>query len=326
MSSSADSEGAEALLTIPVVCGPTASGKSAIASWLSRRRELLVISADSRQIYRGFDIGTAKPGGDERRRVVHRGIDVIDATERYSAAEFAAMAQAAIQEALQTSRIPLIVGGTGFYIGALFRPLWAQPTLEPERRGEVQGVLGDLSLDELRRWCASLDPARAHLGRAQLLRAIEVALLTGERLSDLHIAHARPTAYRPSYLLVDPGMELSARIASRASAMLDAGWPDEVRRLIGDVPSDAPAWNATGYGVVRSHVLGELDRAATLDRLTIETRQYAKRQRTWFRHQLQADRVHRLVPNAPGWQETVDRWITEVEVSMRQSKEGERAL
>lgn len=327
MSSSAASEGADIPPTIPVVCGPTASGKSAIASWLSQRRELLVISADSRQIYRGFDIGTAKPTTEERRRVPHRGVDVVAATERYSAAQFAAMAKAAIDEAFETSRIPLVVGGTGFYIGTLFRPLWAQPSLDPALRLEMQDVLSELSSEELRRWCAALDPSRAHLGRAQLLRAVEVALLTGERLSDLHIEHSRPATYVPSYLLVDPAAELPARISARAAAMLDAGWPDEVRRLIDDVPSDAPAWKATGYGVVRSYVLGDLDRATALERLIIETRQYAKRQRTWFRHQLQHDRVQRLAPNAPGWQEIVDRWITEVGRQQASERpERERAL
>jgi len=321
MSSSAASEGAEAsLLTIPVVCGPTASGKSAIAMWLSRRRELLVISADSRQIYRGFDAGTAKPTLDERSRVAHRGVDVVEPTERYSVAEWTTLAREAIREAVATSRLPVVVGGTGFYIGALFRPLWAQPALDPERRLATQNRLGELSSDELRRWCMALDPARSHLGRAQLLRAVEVALLTGERLSELHVAHARPSTYQPSYLLVDAGMESASRIASRASAMLDAGWPDEVRQLIEVVPAEAPAWKATGYEVVRAFVRGEIDRATTLERAIIETRQYAKRQRTWFRHQLEKERVQRLAPNAPGWQETVDRWITEVEETMRRSE------
>jgi tRNA dimethylallyltransferase len=114
-----------------------------------------------------------------------------------------------------------------------------------------------------------------------------------------------------SYLLVDPGMELPSRIATRATAMLDAGWPEEVRHLIDTVPEHAPAWNATGYGIVRQYVRGELDRSTALDRVVIETRQYAKRQRTWFRHQLERDRVQRLVPGASGWQEVVDRWITE---------------
>ncbi|MGH7678076.1 MAG: tRNA (adenosine(37)-N6)-dimethylallyltransferase MiaA [Gemmatimonadaceae bacterium] len=328
MSSSADLEGADSPVTIPVICGPTASGKSAIASWLSQRRELLVISADSRQVYREFDVGTAKPTAEERRKVPHRGVDVVAPTERYSAADFASMAQSAIREALHTSRIPVVVGGTGFYIGALFRPLWAQPVIDPTRRQALQGLLDRLSAEELRRWCVTLDPPRAHLGRTQLLRAIEVALLTGQRLSDMHVVHARPRAFVPSYLLVDPATDLPARIAARALAMLETGWPEEVRRLMADVPPDAPAWKATGYGIVRSYVQGGLDRSDALEQLIIETRQFAKRQRTWFRHQLEAERVQRLMPNAPGWQELVDRWITEVERQQKDERveRGEHAL
>ena len=284
--------------------------------WISRRRDIEIISADSRQIYRGFDTGTAKPTAAERARVRHHGIDVVEPHDRFSAADWAALAQRAILEALAAGRIPIIVGGTGFYIAALFRPLWDQPDLDPARRGAIQDALSEFPIDELRRWCSALDPTRAHLGRTQLLRAIEVALLTGARLSAMHVARSRPPAFRPSYLLVDPGMELPARIAARAAAMFDAGWPTEVRRLMDSVPSDAPAWNATGYDAVRQHVAGDLDRSATLERVTIDTRQYAKRQRTWFRHQLELDRVTRLSPTASGWQEIVDRWISDLEVSM----------
>lgn len=297
---------------IPVICGPTASGKSAVAMWLSLRRELLVISADSRQIYRGFDIGTAKAPKADLERVPHRGVDVAEPTDRYSAAEWVTMAQRAIGEAQSTGRIPVIVGGTGFYIGALFRPLFEEPPLDVERRQGIQSALDALDTEALRRWCTALDPARAHLGRTQLIRAIEVALLTGQRLSELHASNARPSHYQPCYLLVDPGAGLQQRIAARTATMLDGGWPDEVRRLMADVPEDAPAWNASGYGVVRELVRGSIDRAAAHERIIIETRQYAKRQRTWFRHQLPRENVQLVNHGSTGWQEIVDRWITEV--------------
>jgi tRNA dimethylallyltransferase len=324
MSSSGASAGADLDVaipaTIPVICGPTASGKSAIAMWLAMRHEILVISADSRQVYRRFDVGTSKPSAEDRVRVPHRGIDVVDATERFSAAEWTAVATAAIAEASATNRVPVVVGGTGFYISALFRPLWDEPSLDPERREALQRELGDMPTEEMRRWCQRLDPARAHLGRAQLLRAIEIALLLGERLSDLHRARARPAAFQGSYLLVDPGDRLPSRIASRTVAMLDAGWPEEVQTLMHDVPADAPAWNASGYDVVRALVRGDLDRDAAIDRVVIETRQYAKRQRTWFRHQLAADPLRRVDPEQSGWQEIVDRWMTETEMTVRMAR------
>jgi tRNA dimethylallyltransferase len=281
--------------------------------WLSRRREIVIINADSRQIYRDFDIGTAKQTRDERQRVPHRGVDIVAHSERYSAAAWATLAQRSIEEACAAGRMPVVVGGTGFYIDALFRPLWAEPSTNAAHRAAIQATLAEKPTEELRRWCEALDPARAHLGRAQLLRAVEVALLTGERLSELHVSRARPSSYGASYLLVDPGTELPSRIAARAATMFDAGWPDEVRQLADGVPADAPAWNATGYAIVRQYVRGELERATALERVVIETRQYAKRQRTWFRHQLEHDRVQRLVPESSGWQERVDRWITELE-------------
>jgi len=285
--------------------------------WLAMRREITIISADSRQVYRGFDIGTAKPMELDRRRVPHRGIDVAAPTQRYSAADWVSEATAAIGDAVAAGRTPIVVGGTGFYISALFRPLWQQPALDQRQRMVLQRELDAMPTDELRRWCQFLDPARAHLGRAQLLRAIEIALLTGHRLSDLHVARARPAPFRGSYLLVDPGARLPSRIAARTAAMFDAGWPEEVRALLHDVPPDAPAWNTTGYDVVRALLRGEVDRETAIDRVVIETRQYAKRQRTWFRHQLAGDTVRRLDPDASGWQEVVDRWMSESQMAQR---------
>ena len=330
MSSSAasgDADGSDAGARIAVICGPTASGKSAIAMRLAQTRELTIISADSRQIYRRFDRGTAKPTVAEMRAVPHRGVDVVAPTDRYSAAQWAALAEHAIEESHSHGRTPVIVGGTGFYIRALFRPLFEEPALDADKRRGVQEALAGASTGRLRRWCEELDPARARLGRAQLLRAIEVALLTGERLSHLHTARARARRFGASYLLVDPGPALATRIVSRVEAMLDQGWPDEVRTLVRDVPEDAPAWRATGYETVRRMVRGEIDRAAALERVVIDTRQYAKRQRTWFRHQLAKDRVVRVAGVADEQTESiVDGWMSEVEAGLRaEHQHGGRA-
>lgn len=315
MSSSAASGAAEHArapgATIPVICGPTASGKSAIAMRLAERHDITIISADSRQIYRRFDIGTAKPSREEQSRVPHRGIDVVDPPDRYSAAQWAQLAVGAITESLAAARVPVVVGGTGFYISALFNPLFEEPELDPVKRLELQAALGEISTEELRRWCAALDPARAHLGRAQLLRAIEVAMLTGERVSDLHVGRARPRRFQARYLLLDPGPVLARRIEERAAAMFQQGWPDEVHALLHEVPENAAAWGATGYDMVRRLVRGEVDRVAALERVVIDTRQYAKRQRTWFRNQLLPDEVVHVtgMPDEPT-DDIVDRWMT----------------
>ena len=293
---------------VRVICGPTASGKSAVAMYLAERYGALIVSADSRQIYRGFDIGTAKPSTDERRRVPHRGIDVVAPVERYSAARWAADAHAWIDEASALGRVPLVVGGTGFYLRALFEPLFEAPPVDEVRRAALERILGAMPVAELRRWCERLDPPRAHLGRSQLLRAIETALLAGERLSNLHVRHARAPRWPARYLVLDPGPVLAERIARRVDAMLRAGWADEVRQLMRSVPVDAPAWKASGYSIVRRLATGDLGPGEAAALVSVETRQYAKRQRTWFRHQLAAADATRVNPDDPRCEQIITRW------------------
>jgi tRNA dimethylallyltransferase len=293
-----------------VICGPTAAGKTRAALDCARLANVTVISADSRQLYRGFDVGTAKPDAAERALVPHLGIDVLDPRERASAAWWADHADAWIREVRAAGRVPLVVGGTGLYLRALFGELFDEPPLDPERRAALQRELAALDVPTLRRWATALDPARAGLGRTQLLRAVEVALLTGRRVSDLHAERARPARWRARYLVVDPGPPLAARIEARARQMFAAGWEDEVRALATHVPADAPAWNASGYGVVRAAVEGTMSRDAAMERVVIETRQYAKRQRTWFRHQLGDADVTRLDPGAADAGERLARWFS----------------
>jgi tRNA dimethylallyltransferase len=314
MSSSAASDES----SVRVICGPTGAGKSSIAMALAESRGALLISADSRQIYRRFDIGTAKPSAAERARVPHRGIDIIDPSERYSAARWAEETRAWLEEAHATNRPVIVVGGTGFYLRALTDPLAEAPVLDPERRAALERVLATTSTDALRRWCTNLDPDRAHLGRTQLIRSVETAMLAGERLSDLHRRHAeesrmpdirsRAGAIRARYLVVDPGVRLASRIEHRYDAMVAAGWPDEVATLVKDVDASAPAWKASGYGVMREVVAGRMSARDARERVIIETRQYAKRQRTWFRHQLDAAVTTRIDPDDREADTLVNDW------------------
>ena len=291
-----------------IICGPTAAGKSAIALALAERFRATIISADSRQVYRGFNVGTAKPTLAERARVPHRGIDVVEPEERYSAARWSAAASGWIAEAIAGGRTPLIVGGTGLYIRALATGLFEEPSLDPEHRDRLSGVLGELSTEALQRWCAAVDPSLAHLGRTQLLRAIEIATLAGHRLSELQRRGARAAAHSVRYLVVDPGPGLAARIESRTDAMLAGGWPDEVRRLGSRIPSHAPAWKASGYAWVQALVSGVLDLATARANIVIETRQYAKRQRTWFRNQLPGAGTTRVSPDDPQFIRIAEGW------------------
>jgi tRNA dimethylallyltransferase len=293
---------------IPVICGPTASGKTQAALRLASVAAVDIISADSRQLYRGFDIGTAKPSAAERQAVPHHGIDVLDPTERASAAWWADHADAWIREVVARGRAPVVVGGTGLYLRALFGSFFEEPSMDVERRRALEAELAPLDTAALRHRVRTLDPARAHLGRTQLLRAIEVALLTGHRLSDLQRERATMPRWRARYLVLHPGPSLGGTIAARTRAMFAAGWREEVRRLMASVPADAPAWNASGYRVVRELERGMLSPETAMNRVIIETRQYAKRQRTWFRHQLADEDVTRLDPHAPSFDDALLAW------------------
>jgi tRNA dimethylallyltransferase len=280
---------------------------------LAERFGALLISADSRQVYRGFDIGTAKPGAQELARVPHRGISIIEPTERYSAAQWSASAAEWIDDAATRGVPVIVVGGTGFYLRALESPLFESPPLDAEARDAVQRELELLSTDELRARCVEVDAGRAPLGRTQVLRALEVHALTGRPLSAWLEERARPPRYRGHYLLVDPGASLREQIALRIDAMLRAGWEAEIERLTREVPADAPAWNACGYALLRDAHSGHLSRRDAIERTIVETRQYAKRQRTWFRHQLPAARVTAVDPTAP---DAVSRAATWLESTM----------
>ena len=297
------------VVRLPVITGCTAAGKSALALAIADRHPVVIVSADSRQVYRGFDVGTAKPSAAQRDRTPHAAIDVAEPTERFNASRWAAVAEAAIHDALATGRSPLIVGGTGLYLRALFEPLFEEPQLDPAARHALETELRGLSTDELRRRVQRLDPERAHLGRTQLLRAIEVALLSGMPISTWHREARRPPRFAARYLVADAGDALHGRIAARLDQMLQEGWPEEVRALMGQIPAEAPAWNATGYDAVRRMVSGELGAAAARQEILVRTRQFAKRQRTWIRHQLppastrwlDASHVSRAIDDALGW-------------------------
>lgn len=294
-----------------IIAGPTGAGKSALALALAARHGARIISADSRQIYRGFDIGTAKPTPAERAQVPHAGLDVAEPTERWSAARWALAAAAWLEEDAGLGRPSLIVGGTGLWLQALVRPLADEPAMDPERRAAVQQELAALSTDALRALVERLDPPRAHLGRAQLLRAAEVVQVSGVRLSDLHAQGSGKPARAARWLVVDPGADLEARLDARRSAMLAAGWLEEVRALDATVPADAPAWNACGYREIREVVHGALGLAEALDDVRVATRQYAKRQRTWFRNQLDdVGPVTRLDPTAADASRVAEHWFT----------------
>lgn len=275
----------EAKALVPVIVGPTAVGKTSVAIALSAHWPVTVISADSRQVYRRLDVGTAKPTVEQRQRVPHLGLDLVDPGERFSAGQFA-RAAAAWLPAMSKARQPVIVGGTGFYIRALADGLFREPPLDRDRRAALRRWTRHI--EGLGWWAARLDPGYTGGGRQRAARAVEIALLTGRPLSWWQAEAKAEGVMRPWYVrLTLPRAVLHRRIEARVAAMLEDGWIDEVDALLAaGVPDDAPGLDAVGYREVVRVVRGALDRPALADAIAAQTRRYAKRQETWFRHQL----------------------------------------
>lgn len=276
-----------------VLTGPTGVGKTRVAVALGRLAPIEVVSADSRQLYRYLNIGTAKPTPEERAAVPHHGLDLVPPTERYSAGRFAAKARPWIAEIGARGNMPVVVGGTGLYLRALFDGLFAEPPLDPERRERLRAALARLGRAGLERWAARLDSGFEAAGAPgqRAARAVEMALLTGRPLSEWRrAAPPPPSGLEPWYaVLALPRGALAERIAARARAMVAAGLVDEVRRLLAaGVPRGAPGLDAVGYREAVAVVEGRLPEGALADAIAAATRRYARRQETWLRHQLRA--------------------------------------
>jgi len=282
--------------------GPTASGKSALAMRLAERVGGVIVSADAGQVYRRFDVGTAKPTAEERGRVPHFALDIVEPTEACDVARWSRAAGDAIDRAHAGGRPVLVVGGTGLYVRALLGGLCAAPGRDTLLRRRLRNLRDAGAGQQLRRWLVRLDPpsaARIHPNDwVRTERALEVVLTTGRPISAWQAEHRFDDgAYEALVLVLDPAVHtLDERIASRASQMLGAGWVEEVAALTESVPADAPAWRTLGYGILREHVRGRIDREAARREIVLRTRQFAKRQRTWWRQDVPAARIVRIDP------------------------------
>lgn len=275
---------------ILVICGPTASGKTALAVELALLLGGEVVSADSMQIYRGMDIGTAKPTPEEMRGVPHHMLDVADPAEDYSVARYVRAASACVDDILSRGRLPIVAGGTGLYIDNLvagrefasFTGRWRE-RLQARAREEGLPAL----YEELRR----VDPQRAERlplsDEKRILRALEVWYETGETITD----HDRRTAQLPSrYRALRIGLDFAqrpdlwVRIDARVDEMMDRGLEGEVRRLLSaGVPEGCTAMQAIGYKEFLGVLDGTLTEQEALELVKLRSRQYAKRQLTWLR-------------------------------------------
>jgi len=277
--------------------GPTASGKTALAIELHERFPVDIISVDSALVYRGMDIGTAKPDAATLRRAPHALIDIRDPAERYSAAEFRDDALAAMAQSVARGRVPLLVGGTMLYFRALSRGLAELPSASPELRRSLEAEADAHGWQALHGRLAALDPPaarRIHPNDPQRIqRALEVIALTGQRISDLQEAQGDSRlGYRVLRLVAcpQPRAVLHARIEQRFEQMLEQGFLREVERLRarGDLHRDLPSMRCVGYRQAWSYLEGEIDYDEMCRRAVVATRQLAKRQLTWLRRETDA--------------------------------------
>lgn len=297
------------------VLGATATGKTGLALRLAEQLDGEIVNADALQIYRGLDIGTAKPSLEERQRVPHHLVDILEPTEGFSAGDFARLARAAIRDIVARDRVPLVVGGSGLYLKALFEGLAEMPEISPELRDELRSRLDVEGLPVLRRELRDVDPAsvaRLTSGDSQrILRALEIWLQTGRTMTDW-LASSKPE--EPPLAVEKIGLTLPRpllydKISDRARAMLKAGWVEEVARLLSLHPIDAPAFQAIGYRELARALARRSEKSTDGQpsvRLTAEefdfvaaeistaTRRYAKRQETWFRKETQVEWLNPL--------------------------------
>ena len=273
---------------VPVLVGPTAVGKTAVAMALAAHWPLEIISADSRQVYRRLDIGTAKPSRKERGRVPHHGLDLVDPGARYSAGHFARDGVSWLAEIRQRDNLPVVVGGTGLYIRALAEGLFAEPSLDAAKRRSLDAWTARLEPIELVRWAARLDPGFRGGGRQRAARAIEVALLSGRPLSYWQQAARAQGSLDPWYIVLTvPRPVLHQRIARRAEDMVRRGLIEEVAAVLAEGhEARTPGLDGIGIREAVEYLHGVRPRDSVAEAIAVGTRQYAKRQQTWFRHQL----------------------------------------
>ena len=270
--------------------GPTASGKSALAYRLAEKHALEILSVDSAQVYRGMNIGTAKPSPAERARVPHHLIDLVDPDERYSTGQFRADAIRVIDEVLGRNKIPLLVGGTMLYYRALVGGLDALPKADPSLRAEINGQAQKRGWPALHAELGRIDPqaaARIMPNDAQRIqRALEVYRLTGAPISSLQRGEAEPLSFSiEGYALVPDRVELHGNIEKRFDAMLLEGLVEELRTLRKKYALNAelPSMRAVGYRQVWRFLEGEITETEMREQALAATRQLAKRQMTWLR-------------------------------------------
>jgi tRNA dimethylallyltransferase len=274
---------------LTVIAGPTASGKSALAVELARRAGGEIVGADSQQVYRYFDVGTAKPSAEELAAVPHHLISVVDPLEPFSAAEYQRRADVAIAEIASRGRPVFVVGGTGLYLRVLLHGVVEAPGAHPALRAELEALAATEGREEVHRKLAEVDPETAARlpprDLVRIIRALEIHALTGKTASEFRREHAFAGERYPFRLQVlsPPREALYRTIEARTAAMFEQGLVEEVRALLARGYGNAAPMRSVGYVQARAFVEGTLTLEEAKQLVAQETRRYAKRQLTWFR-------------------------------------------
>ena len=274
---------------IVVIAGPTASGKTALALELARRLDGELVGADSVQVYRGFDIGSAKPTAHELGGIAHHLIDIIDADEAIDAASYAARADAAIADIASRGRVPIVVGGTGLWLRALLRGLVEVPKVDPVVRAALEAETNARGAPAMHVRLREVDPLAAdaiHPNDAlRIVRALEVHAQTGAAMGELRRVHALGAdRYEGYFVALDAALEeLEPRITARLEHMLALGFVEEIRGLLARYPATARGFGSVGYKQMVPHVEGHVSLDEALRDAYFATRTYARKQRNWFR-------------------------------------------
>ena len=276
--------------TLLAIVGPTATGKSALGISLAERFTGEIVSCDSTAVYRGFDIGTDKVPAAEQHGIPHHLVDVVEPTEEYSAARYGRDASALIRDITTRGRVPILVGGTGFYYRALTRGLFEGPSRDEALRRRLERVAERRGHATLHRWLAKIDPASAARIQSadvkRVVRALEVWRLTGRPLTDHFAETASPL---PEYDVVTFALRISqeqtaARVARRVDKQFEQGILAEVRGLIAKgIPETALPFTGLVYRQALEHLHGVRDEAATRELIVRENRKYSRRQLIWFK-------------------------------------------
>jgi tRNA dimethylallyltransferase len=277
---------------ILMLAGPTAVGKSEVALLLAHRLPGEILSVDSMQVYRGMEVGTAKPSAEEQQNVRHHLIDVVDCTETFDAARFVSLAQGVVPDIAGRGRVPILCGGTGLYFKALLEGLGSAPSPDAKLRTELESIPLSVLLQEL----ADKDPLTFQKidrkNPRRVIRAVEVLRLTGRPHSKQRANWQEPgeggaKLDSPVFVLRRQPADLQARINRRVERMFAAGLVDETRRLLAaGLERNRTAMQAIGYRQVVEHLRGARSLPETVELVKTKTRQFAKRQMTWYRRQL----------------------------------------